>query len=337
MKAVHPVHRRARRGGRGTRVQPGHRRFPWGAPHHRPFDEWAQGQLAAENVTADLARVVLGTRAGTHGGGAEDPIPKVGGEAFDLGDDGLGHVDLRVARQVRVRPEHLTPHRCPRWVENAGPDGQHDRMPGHPAVGDGIRRRDNFVAAATEVHGGACRTLGLAHGTGPESAKSIVNTPVPYRYQSSARRYRSGRASPAKSARNVAEVLSSVTRNTPIERMRIRNVGGDEAHSARQLEGTEERESQRRRVDRRTQVVPITGKGDLGGAQTATGRTRPLHDLHREAGTREKNRGREAVGPRPDHIDIDHGAPCPISFTSPTAYTGTTHQPVRLTRDRSLS
>lgn len=112
---------------------------------------------------------------------------------------------------------------------------------------------------------------------------------------------------------------------------------GDEAHSARQFEGTEERGSQRRRVDRRTQVVPITGKGDLGGAQTATGRKRPLHHLHREAGTREKNRGREAVGPRPDHIDIDHGAPCPISFTSPTAYTGTTHQPVRLTRDRSLS
>ena len=99
------------------------------------------------------------------------------------------------------------------------------------------------------------------------------------------------------------EVAVPETAASAGQRVGERHLRDGEVDAFGEPERLEERARERHRVHRAREVVPKPGEGDFAGGGSPTEPGVTFQDVDGEAGARERHRGREAVGPRPDDGD----------------------------------
>ena len=107
----------AGRGGGGTEIETPGRGAVGTGSQRRPGEELPDVDCAADDVAADIIRIVGFERSGVHSMPGEDTIFKAGSEAFDLLLDGLGVVEDRAIGNVTINPHDVPAHRRAGWIK----------------------------------------------------------------------------------------------------------------------------------------------------------------------------------------------------------------------------
>src|SRR5437762_9303033 len=136
------------------------------AADRRPGPELAEILEAAEDVAADEVRIVVLDLGRSPGRNRQDPVPGARGEALDLAQDRLGHVDPRAVRDVTVGPDGVLALRRARWIEQRGLRQEHERALRDAAAPNGVLARGDLLERAAEVDGAGAKDPVVAPGQG---------------------------------------------------------------------------------------------------------------------------------------------------------------------------